>query len=202
MEFLPNKLFTEQYDFVDLSYPLNSNTIFWPGGEGFTLCMNCVSSPEHGYDYAAGCFTCAEHGGTHVDAPFHFNKDGITVDLIPLKQLIGKLRIIDIKEKCADPENMNCRDYCLSADDILRYENVNGKLENDDIVIVRTGWHQFYEQGPKAYLGFDEKVDGKYDDNSRLSFPGIGSDAAALFVERRIVAVGLDAGKPYTTCSH
>ncbi len=31
---------------------------------------------------------CA-HNGTHVDAPFHFLKDGDTVDKIPLKHFVG-----------------------------------------------------------------------------------------------------------------
>ena len=32
---------------VDLGYELNSGTVFWPGGEGFCLCMNTSgASPE------------------------------------------------------------------------------------------------------------------------------------------------------------
>lgn len=32
---------------------------------------------------------CA-HNGTHVDAPFHFIQDGITIEQIPLEKMIGK----------------------------------------------------------------------------------------------------------------
>jgi len=187
-------MLTEDYDFVDLSYSLNSQTIFWPGGEGFKLCMECFSSPEYGYDYAAGCFSCSEHGGTHVDAPYHFKSDGITVDLIPFRKLIGKLRIIDIHEKCNSELPEEGGDYCLLVEDILHYEEIYGKLEPDDIVLIRTGWHQYYQGGAKAYLGFDEAIDGKYNETSRLRFPGIGADAATCLVERGVAAVGLDTG--------
>jgi hypothetical protein len=58
---------------VDLSWPYdNKTTVYWPTGseglKGFNHCVDCTapSTPpdEH---YAAGTFTTAEHGGTHVD---------------------------------------------------------------------------------------------------------------------------------------
>ena len=56
--------------FLDLSYSLGEETIFWPGGEGFKLCIDCCDVAEEnssgGYFYAAGTFTCAEHGGCFV----------------------------------------------------------------------------------------------------------------------------------------
>ena len=52
---------------VDLSWSYDSSTIYWPGGEGFKLCMTCSTDEKSGDFYAAGSFTTAEHGGTHVD---------------------------------------------------------------------------------------------------------------------------------------
>ena len=55
---------------VDLGYELNASTVYWPGGEGFCLCMSTSgASPAGGANdfYAAATFSCAEHGGTHVD---------------------------------------------------------------------------------------------------------------------------------------
>ena len=40
-------------------------------------------------------------------------------------------------------------------------------------------------------MGYDEKTMGKYN-HQPLNFPGIGKEAAQLFVERKIAAVGLD----------
>ena len=177
---------------IDLSYPLNDTTIFWPGGEKFKLCMECSVSPEFGYDYAAGVFSCAEHGGTHVDAPFHFAKDGITVDMIPLSDLMGPCRVIDISDKCSleDPN------YVLSEQDILTHEAAHGAIDPGTIVLVRTGWSQYWASGPKAYLGFDEKTDGPYDSaTSKLAFPGLSVEASHWFVDRKVAAVGLDTGE-------
>lgn len=176
---------------VDLSYALNDATIFWPGGEKFKLCMDCSICPEFGYHYAAGVFSCAEHGGTHVDAPFHFSKDGKTVDLLPAKDLIAPCRVIDISNQC-EAEGPN---YSLSIKDIENYETEYGYIEDGCIVLVRTGWAKRWQLGPKEYLGFDEASDGTYDSAvSCLSFPGISIEAAKMLVSRRIAAVGLDTG--------
>jgi kynurenine formamidase len=186
----------------DLSYPLNDETIFWPGGETFSHCVNtCRVSCEMNlmnndnnnsdYFYSAGVINCPEHGGTHVDAPYHFAEDGITVDLLPLENLIATCRVIDISHKLDSLHS----EYSLVAEDILNHENQYGELEPQSIVLIRTGWNKFYSQGAKQYLGFDEKTQGPYDSSSsKLRFPGISSDAAYLFIERKICGVGLDTG--------
>lgn len=154
--------------------------------------MNCSS--DAGYFYSAGIITCAEHGGTHVDAPYHFSEEGTTVDALPLKDLIAPCRLIDISRQC-DPIATEGSNYVLSPEDILGYEREHGSLVAGDIVLIRTGWSQFYPLGPKKYLGFDEKTQGPYDPaTSELSFPGIGFEASKLLIERKISAVGLDTG--------
>jgi arylformamidase len=37
------------------------------------------------------------HVGTHVDAPRHFVRDGITIDAIDLSQLCGPCRVVEVK---------------------------------------------------------------------------------------------------------
>ena len=46
--------------------------------------------------YRSNFVSTAEHGGTHVDAPSHFAKDGMTVHEIPIDKLTGPGCIIDI----------------------------------------------------------------------------------------------------------
>lgn len=41
-------------------------------------------------------YSMISHVGTHVDAPFHFVKDGKKIDEVPLNQLMGKAQIIEI----------------------------------------------------------------------------------------------------------
>ena len=46
----------------------------------------------------------AEHGGTHLDAPIHFFKDGETVDEISLERLIGPGVVVNIRAQCRRTE--------------------------------------------------------------------------------------------------
>ena len=48
-----------------------------------------LSSMENGDLYNLTTFSMCAHNGTHIDAPFHFIKDGKTVDAICLEALVG-----------------------------------------------------------------------------------------------------------------
>ncbi len=48
-----------------------------------------LKSMEDGEVYNLTAFSLCAHNGTHVDAPFHFIKDGKTVDMICLESVIG-----------------------------------------------------------------------------------------------------------------
>ena len=48
-----------------------------------------LSSMEKGELYNLTAFGMCAHNGTHVDAPFHFLKDGKTVDAVSLEAFVG-----------------------------------------------------------------------------------------------------------------
>jgi kynurenine formamidase len=48
-----------------------------------------LCSMEQGSLYNLTAFSMCAHNGTHVDAPFHFLKDGKTVEQIPTEQVVG-----------------------------------------------------------------------------------------------------------------
>ena len=169
---------------IDLTHSFGEDTIFWPTAEGFKLEVAFAGQTEQGYYYTANNFCTAEHGGTHIDAPIHFYKDGNTVDEIPLEQLIGKGVVIDVSEKCAaDP------DYLVNRGDFVAWEKAHGIQLNDFIVLIRTGFGKYWPDRLK-YLGTDERGP---DAVPKLHFPGLHPDAAKWLVENRsIKAIGLD----------
>jgi kynurenine formamidase len=171
---------------VDLGHSLDGGTIVWPGaGEGFSLCLSTHgASPAGGPNdfYAAGSFSCAEHAGTHVDAPFHFYQHGATVDRLALSELVAPARVLRTAQ--AD----------VTVETIAGHEAEHGALPRGCIVLCDTGWGQKYAAGASTYLGFNEAdARGARDAASlSLAFPGIAPDAAVLFVQRGVAAVGLD----------
>jgi kynurenine formamidase len=169
---------------VDLSYPFDSDTVYWPTAEAFHLEKDFEGVTEKGFYYSAYKYSAAEHGGTHLDAPSHFAKGRHTVDEIPLAQLIGPGIVVDVSRQCE-----NNPDYRVTTDDFIGWEKNNGRLPNGAIVLLRTGFGKFYPNR-KKYLGTDERGAGAV---AKLHFPGLHPDAARwLTANRSIRAIGLD----------
>ncbi len=171
-------------ELVDLSYPFNEDTIYWPTATEFTLTEVAEGETEGGYYYAANDFAAAEHGGTHLDAPIHFSEDGDTADEVPLERLVGDAVVVDVSRRAlAD------RDYLITKGDLKAWERRNGRISSGSIVLLRTGFGQYWPDAER-YLGTAERGP---DAVPLLHFPGLGEDGARWLVERRgIKAVGID----------
>ena len=169
---------------IDLTHPFDETTIYWPTEEGFKLLRGPAGVTEQGYYYAANRFMCAEHGGTHIDAPIHFWKGGQTVDELPLKRLIGPGACVDVTKKCeAD------RDYQVAVEDLRAWEAANNASLADRIVLIRTGFGHYWPNREK-YLGTSETGRSAV---AKLRFPGLDPAAADwLVTRRRIRLVGID----------
>lgn len=169
---------------VDLSYPFDQNTVYWPTAESFKLDTDFEGVTDKGYFYSAYRYSAAEHGGTHLDAPVHFAKGHNTVDQIPLEQLMGNGIVIDVSDKAAAN-----RDYLVNVADFEKWERRNGKIAPGTIVFLRTGFGKYYPDR-KLYLGTDERGAAAV---AKLHFPGLDPAAARWLTQNRsIKAIGLD----------
>ena len=169
------------YRLVDLTHSYDADTVYWPSGPAhFDLEQLHFGDTPGGFFYSANTFCTPEHGGTHLDAPIHFARDGETAERVPLERLIGPVVVIDVSEKAAVD-----RDYRVSAADVLAFEARHGRIEAGARVLVRTGWSRRWPDAA-AYLGHAT-------DAAKLHFPSYGRDAARLLVEERHVALlGID----------
>jgi len=167
---------------IDLTHAIDANTIFWPTEtKTFELIEEHKGMTERGFFYAANRFCLPEHGGTHIDAPYHFAKAGGTVAEIPIGHLVGPAVVIDVAAKAAaDP------DYTLQPGDIAAWEAEHGVIAAGAIVLLRTGWSGRWPD-KRAYLGDDTPGDA-----SNLHFPSYGADAARILVERGVAVLGVD----------
>ena len=168
--------------FIDLTHKIDADTIFWPTEtKTFELIEEHKGLTERGFFYAANRFCSPEHGGTHIDAPYHFAKQGRTVAAIPIEQLAGPAVVIDIRVQAAkDP------DYTLKPEDVAAWEAEHGPIPKGAIVLLRTGWSSRWPD-KRAYLGDDTPGDA-----SNLHFPSYGAEAARLLVKRGVKVIGVD----------
>jgi kynurenine formamidase len=180
---VPGGLDLASYDIVDLTHPLNEQTIFWPTSPtAFRLERLAYGPAAGGYFYSANAFSMPEHGGTHLDAPIHFGEGRHTTDAIPLDRLVAGAVVIDVAERAAaDP------DYRLTPEDVDGWEAAHGRIPQGAIVLLRTGWSRRWPDR-RSYLGDDTPGDA-----SKLRFPSFGEDAARVLVEQRgAAALGVD----------
>jgi kynurenine formamidase len=180
----PPGLDLSRYDMVDLSHAYSPSTLYWPTSPaGFTFTPVHVGPTPAGFFYSAYSFSSPEHGGTHLDAPVHFDSAGVSVDRVPLARLVGSAVVIDVTTRAAaDP------DYQLTVADVEAFEAAHGRIAPGTIVLLRTGWSAHWGNR-KAYFGDDTPGDA-----SKLHFPGYGEDAARLLIEERQVAtLGVDS---------
>jgi kynurenine formamidase len=110
-----------------------------------------------------------------MDAPLHCIPDEVSIADIPLQSLIVSCRVIDVSDK-ADER------YCVSSDDISRFENEHGMIPKNTFIIFYTGWDKWWPQ-PKKY-------------RNELVFPSVSKEAAALLLTRDIVGIGIDTLSP------
>jgi kynurenine formamidase len=111
------------------------------------------------------------HNSTHVDAPWHYNstiggRRAQTVDELPLEWFLAPGIVIDATDR-ADGE-------ALSVDDVR--ERLPRPLAERDIVLVRTGRDELYEQPDYIARG-----------------PGVTAEATRWLYERGVRVMGIDA---------
>lgn len=169
---------------IDLTHDFAEDTIYWPTAETFKLDTVFEGISDKGFYYTAYQYCAAEHGGTHVDAPVHFAKGGKTIDQIAVEDLIGNAIVINVSNK-----TLINRDYQVGVKDITEWEAQYGKIKENTIILLNTGYGKYWPNRIK-YMGTDkrgaEAVAG-------LHFPGLHPNAAKWLVEnRKIKAIGLD----------
>lgn len=175
----------EAIRWIDLTHTFDSTTLYWPNNKtGFEHHQDASGITPGGYYYSSYSYCTPEHGGTHLDAPIHFAENKMTVDHIPLDQLTGEAVMIDVSVNAL--EN---RDYLIDTSDILKWEEKNGIVPDDAIVLFKTGYGQFY---PNREKYFGSALTGA-EAIPLLHFPGINPITTDWMIKKRkIKALGLD----------
>ena len=109
----------------------------------------------------------SSHTGTHLDAPYHFIKNGIKINQIPLDRLIGKAILIKLQKTKNIP---------ITKSDITSFEKKNGKIINHSSIFFFTGWQKNLKKG-----------------NYFTENPGLSKSAARYLASKKVNLVGIDS---------
>lgn len=85
---------------IDLSVPVRKGMVHWPGDPEYKI--DRIHDFASGDDLVLSHIDLGVHTGTHMDAPLHFVREGLTIDRIPLDATVGEARVVEIQ----DPESV------------------------------------------------------------------------------------------------
>ncbi|SHF83553.1 arylformamidase [Ornithinibacillus halophilus] len=81
---------------IDISQPLTNDLAQFPGDTPFNFSLTYTK--EETGSVNIGQMTTSLHGGTHVDAPFHYDSNGQTMEKVDLDIYIGKALVVDVSD--------------------------------------------------------------------------------------------------------
>jgi kynurenine formamidase len=91
--------------------------------------------------------TFSVHTGTHIDAPYHFFKDGLTIERVPLDWLNGVAVLLDLRAAARPSQPFTIEALRAAAGDVAELR--------DRRVVLWSGWAQttwrdrsFYRDNP------------------------------------------------------
>ncbi|MEC4849098.1 MAG: cyclase family protein [Nitrosarchaeum sp.] len=109
----------------------------------------------------------SSHTGTHLDAPYHFVKNGIKIHQIPLDRLVGNGILIKIKKG---------KNQSITKNDLILFERKHGNIPKNSSIFFYTEWQK--NLNSNYYF---------------INNPGLSESAATYLVSKKINLVGIDS---------
>lgn len=123
---------------IDLSHPITAETPPFPGDPAVVIeVLDSTDRPRTATEWHCNSsrMSICMHCGTHLDAPYHFYGDGITVERLSLDTCIGPATVIRLPELSRGGE--------ITLDQLAPFET---KLRATGRVIFDTGWHRRWKR--------------------------------------------------------
>jgi kynurenine formamidase len=166
--------------FVDLTHSFGPTTPVWSGfGQAeFTPAFDPKTRKPYTIKddgFRATYYNMVGQYGTHVDPPAHFAEDGITMDKIPLKQMILPLIVLDNTPYQTKDDN-----HAFSVADLKAWEKKHGNVPRGSFVALRTDMYKDWDKNPERF--------------KRAPFPAWSFETIKFLYEQRgVTATGHEA---------
>lgn len=154
---------------IDLTLTISESIPSFPGSPKPKF-IDWSNINEDGYNLEL--LFLSSHTGTHIDAPYHFVKNGLKIHQIPLDRLVGNAILIKI---------LKSKNTAITKSDITLFEKKNKKIPNSSSVFFFTGWQKnlkkpnYFTENP----GLDISA-SKYLSSKKINLVGIDSPSVDL----------------------
>jgi len=149
---------------IDLTLTISKFTPNFPGSPKLQF-IPWSTLKEDGYNLEL--LFLSSHTGTHLDAPYHFIKNGAKIHQIPLDRLLGNGVLIKIKKG---------KNQVITKNDLILFERKNGNIQKHSSIIFHTEWQKNLNS-----------------DSYFINNPGLSESAAKYLVSKEINLVGIDS---------
>jgi kynurenine formamidase len=172
--------------FVDLTHSFGPNTPVWSGFGQAKMTPAVDPQTRQPYTIVKDGFRSTFYEmvgqyGTHVDPPAHFAEDGVTMDRIPLKQMILPLVVFD-----STPLLVKDPNHAFSVGDLRAWEKKHGRVPKGAFAALRTDMYKDWDSDPERF--------------KRSPFPAWSPETVKFLVEQRgVTAIGHESLDTDTT---
>lgn len=164
----------KEYRWVDLTHELENDSPYWSGipSGSVELGKQVMDYAEMGFEIQT--FKFPGQFGTHIDYPAHFVPGARRAAAFGLKETVLPLVVLDVSQKAASD-----RDYELTVQDVLEFEERYGRIPKGCFVALRTDWSKGWPSMEKLC-----GLDGEGNEH----FPAWGYEALRFLYEERGIA--------------
>ena len=172
--------------FIDLTHSFGADTPVWSGFGQAKFSPAADPKTREPYNipkdgFRSTFYEMVGQYGTHVDPPAHFAENGITMDKIPLKEMILPLVVLDDTPYLAKDPN-----HAFSIDDLKAWERQHGRVPKGAFVALRTDMYKDWDADPERF--------------KRSPFPAWAFETIKfLYEERGVTATGHESMDTDTT---
>ena len=145
----------------DITLPLSDKTPVWEGDEPVKI-QQTLTISDHS-DFNVSRVNFGVHSGTHIDAPLHTCKAGISTDQISLEKLIGQAHVLKIDDSI----------------DVITKESIlkAGFKKGTKRLLLKTRNTEYWTSNPSQFT---------------RDFAAINENAASFLVEQDVWLIGID----------
>ncbi|MCZ0963724.1 cyclase family protein [Paracoccus benzoatiresistens] len=158
---------------VDLTHAYDSDFPTFDGKPGILYEADKNYEPDGYHLFKLSIF---EHTGTHIDAPLHFAEGAMSVDALPVENLIAPLCVLDISARAAEDPNA-----MVEPADIEAWISAHGAIPAGACVAMNSGWTA--KMGDPSWRNLPDGT---------LAFPGFSKAATDLLADTGAASIGVD----------
>jgi kynurenine formamidase len=162
---------------VDLTHSFGPDTPVWSGFGQAKMTPAVDPQTHEPYTIAKDGFRSTYYEmvgqyGTHVDPPAHFAEGAITMDKIPLDQMLLRMVVFDATPFLAKDPN-----HAFSVEDLRAWERRHGRVPKGAFAALRTDMSKDWDADPARF--------------KRNPFPAWAFETVKFLVEQRgVTAIG------------